>query len=120
MVPFDVVSLYTNVSLRDMLQICTNVLYKGHLGSALNLFSEFMRLATEGVELSFNNTMYAQIDWVSMGSPLGPVLANISCGFYEGLFFEKYSKPHVYLRYIDDTFSIFDSINDAEAFSNPI
>lgn len=58
MVPFDVVSLYTNVSLRDMLQICTNVLYKGHLGSALNLFSEFMRLATEGVELSFNNTMY--------------------------------------------------------------
>lgn len=59
--------------------------------------------------------MYAQVYEVSMGSPLGPVFANIFVGYYERFLFEKYCKPHVY---IDDTFffSIFDSIKDAEAF----
>lgn len=51
-----------------------------------------------------------------MGSPLGLVLANIFVGFYESLFLEKCCKPYVYLRYVDDTFSIFDSINDATDF----
>ena len=33
---------------------------------------------TVGVEFSFNGVMYQQVDGVAMGSPLGPVLANIS------------------------------------------
>lgn len=36
--------------------------------------------------------------------------------FYESLLVEKYCKPHLYLRYIDSTFSVFGSINDVEAF----
>lgn len=51
-----------------------------------------------------------------MGSPLGPMLANIFVGFHQSLLFERHSKPRVYLRYVDDTFSIFDSIDDANAF----
>lgn len=46
-----------------------------------------------------------------MGTPLCPVLANILW-----VFIEKYYKLHVYLYYIDDTVSIFDSTTDAEAF----
>lgn len=41
MVTFDIVSLYTNVPLQDTLQICTDVLYSGHLGAPIiseNLF----------------------------------------------------------------------------------
>lgn len=68
------------------------------------------------VGFSFNNTMYAQGDGFSMGTPLNPVLANIFVGLYESLSFEKYCKPHVYLLYVDDTFSIFNSINDAGVF----
>ena len=44
----------------------------------------------------FDGQHYAQIDDVAMGSPLGPVSANIFiCHFEES--------------YVDDTFSLFDS-----------
>ena len=34
------------------------------------------------VEISFDNIMYRQFDGVSMGSPIGSVLANIYAGFH--------------------------------------
>ena len=36
-----------------------------------------------GVEFSFDGKMYKQIDGVAMGSPLGPILANIFVGYLE-------------------------------------
>lgn len=51
--------------------------------------------------------MHVQVVWVSMGSPLVPVLANIFVGFYGSLLFENYCKPHAYLRYVDDTFFFY-------------
>lgn len=80
MVSFDIVSLFTNVPLFETIGICADILYRGNLGPASipeELFLKWMRLATEGVEFSFNETMYVQTDGVVMGSPLGPVLANI-------------------------------------------
>ena len=51
--------------------------------------------------------MYRQIDGVSMGSPLGPALANIVVGYYESKLFNEISKPIVYCRYVDHTFLFF-------------
>ena len=47
-----------------------------------------MRMVTSDVEFSFDNVMYRQIDEVAMGSPLGPVLANIFVGYHESLVLE--------------------------------
>lgn len=119
MVPFDIFSLYSNVPLQHTIQICSDVLYRGRLCLPIipeNMLLECMRSATEGIEFCFNNVMYAQVDGISMGSPLGSMLANIFVGFHQSLLFERHSKPRVYLRYADDTFSIFDSIDDANAF----
>lgn len=80
--------------------MCTDALYKGIPES---LFLKFMYLATEVVEFSFNDIMYAQIDRVLMSNLLGPILANIFVGFYENLLFEKCHMPYVYYRYVDDT-----------------
>ena len=66
-----------------------------------------MGIATKSVSFSFNETMFCQIDGVSMGSPLGPILANIFVGFHERYLFDRFPKPFIYLRYGDDTFVSF-------------
>ena len=48
--------------------------------------------------------MYRQVDGISMDSPLGPILANIFVGFYEKVLFDRFPKPYIYLRYMDDTY----------------
>lgn len=45
-----------------------------------------------------------------MGIPLGLVSLNILGRFHENLLFGRYHKPHVYLPYVGDTFSVFDSV----------
>ena len=62
--------------------------------------------------------MYRQIDGVAMGSPLGPALANICVGYYESKLFNKISKPTVYCRYVDDTFSLFHKETEFQKFLN--
>lgn len=88
------------MSLQDTVHICSDALYRGHLIPASipeTLFLECMCLATEVVELCFDKNMYTQKDEVSMGSPLGPILANIFIRFYEGLWFKKFCQPYVCL-----------------------
>ena len=53
--------------------------------------------------------MFRQVDGVAMGSPLGPILADIFMAKLEnGKFKEFISQFEVYLRYMDDTFIICD------------
>ena len=53
-----------------------------------------------------------------MGSPLAPVLANISIGFFESKWLNEYNpnKPNFYLRYSDDILAAFDSEEDSLNF----
>ena len=79
-----------------------------------------MKSGTSGVEFSFNDIVYKQTDGVSMGSPLGPALANIFVGFYEEKLFSQISKPSTCFRYIDDTFAIFRNDEELENFFNQL
>ena len=44
---------------------------------------KLFEFATSGKYFLFQGTFYDQIDGVAMGSPLGPVLANLFMGYYE-------------------------------------
>jgi hypothetical protein len=60
----------------------------------------------------FDGVLYKQVDGVAMGSPLGPLFANIFLSFHEKLWLADCSsnfKPLFYRRYVDVCFLIFHS-----------
>ena len=76
-----------------------------------------MSLATKGLFLQ-KDTLYKQIDGVTMGCPLGPTLANFFMAHMEEqlLCNDLESSPKLYLRYIDAIFSIFDDDQSCTQF----
>ena len=70
-------------------------------------------VSTKSVEFSFNDEMFCQIDGISMGSPLGPILTNIFVGFNKQLFLQRVPNPSCYFRYVDDTFVMSRSEKDS-------
>ena len=66
----------------------------------------------------FKGSFYDQIDGVAMGSPLAPVLANLFMGHHENIWLETYraSKILFYRRYVDNTFCVFETEQDALLF----
>ena len=118
MCSFDVVSLFTNVPIDETIQICLDTLYRSDVEPPKineGLLKKLLLKSTRDVEFSFNNQMYRQIDGVAMGSPLGPVLANIFLGYCESLI-EDDMWPDMYCRFVDDTFSLFCGRSNALEF----
>ena len=59
---------------------------------------------------TFNDKLHSQVDGVTIGSPLGPILADIFMNFNEKIWLTDCPidfKPLYYKRYVDDTFLIF-------------
>ena len=120
MVSFDITSLFINVPLDKVISICVDVLYRSLLTSVPScpegIWVELMKVATKSVSFSFNDTMYHQVDGISMGSPLGSILANIFVEFYEKLLFDRFPKLYIYLHYADEAFTCFSSCNKVLLF----
>ena len=53
-----------------------------------------------------------------MGSLLAPVLANLFLGHHQNIWLKDYLGPsvHFYRRYVDDTFCVFNTENEALIF----
>ena len=99
-----------NMPIDETIQICLDTLYRSddiaNPGIEESILKKLLLKCTRGVEFSFNNSMYRQVDGVAMGSPLGPIPANIFLGHCEPRIPEEHW-PEFYRRYVDDTFSIF-------------
>ena len=115
----DVTSLFTNVPLDETIQICLDKLYSLPDPPQLprSFLKDLLQFATKKSHFLFDGQFYDQIDGVAMGSPLGPVLANIfMCHFEEKWLTKSRFCPSLWFRYVDDTFTMFDSKDNANEF----
>ena len=80
--------------------------------------TKLFTIATAQTHFLFNGKVYDQIDGVTMGSPIAPVLANLFLGHYEHLWLNKYKGLliHFYRRYVDDTACLFNNQHEALLF----
>ena len=64
----------------------------------------------------FEGNLYEQVDGVAMGSPLGPLMANVFMCSIEERLLNQGKMPSFYKRYVDNTFSIMPNVETTEAF----
>ena len=109
MISFDVVSLFTSVPLDFTIELILDKVYKDKLirtKLSRSQMKNLLEICTMEMHFSFNGVIYRQIDGVAMGSPLGPVLANIFMVELEKtLVPQLQDQVLLWYRYVDDTFT---------------
>ena len=119
MCSLDVTSLFTNVPPEETIQTCLDRLFSLPDPPKLlrSVLKDLLQFPTKQSHFLFDGKYYDQIDGVAIGSPLGPVLANIFLRHFE----EKWLMnsrfcPSLWFRYVDDTFTMLDSKDNANEF----
>ena len=120
----DVDSLFTNDPLDKTIKICIDELFKSEMTvSGLNKkeMFEMLSLTLKESIILLDNKDYSQIDGVTMGSPLGPRLANIFLCYHESNWlkdFPKDFKTVYHKRYVDAISVLFNKPEHAQFFLN--
>ena len=85
LVSYDVTSLFTNIRLRETIDVAINLIFihDPNLNTTKKKLKRRFIFATSQTHFIFNGKFYNQNDGVAMGSPLAPVVANIFMGFYK-------------------------------------
>ena len=82
LISHDVCSLFASIPLKETIDIPDNLIFQHNSGLNWSWFKKkLFELATSGTYFLFQGTFYNQIDGATMGSPLGPVLANLFMGY---------------------------------------
>ena len=115
LVSFDVSSLFTNVPLDQTIQIIADTIYNSEQPNPnqpifeKGIFIKLLQLATKGIFMH-EDKFYQQHDGFSMGSPLGPTIANFFLAHMENKVLNSSGfdfLPKLYLHYVDDIFAVF-------------
>ena len=88
MVSFDVESLFTNIPTDETIEIILNRAYKESQkfnDMDRETLKKLLIICTKESHFQFNGKYYDQIDGVAMGSPLGPLFANIFNDEFESI-----------------------------------
>jgi hypothetical protein len=123
MLSFDIISLFTKVPLNQTIDIILEKLYgKKHTC----IFSKepkdtwcqnckqrfemkyLLEMATKETHFLFNDKIYCQRNGIAMGSPLGPLFADLYVNYLENKFMKRINTNGVvyYKRFVDDTFTL--------------
>jgi len=120
-------SLFTNVPLDEIIEILADKAFRDNWFNStydLNISKQdlvdLLGVATEGQLFQFNGTLNEQTDRVVMGSPLGPLLANVFMSPLEEKLELEGKLPPYYRRYVDDTLTVMPDIPTAADFLNTL
>ena len=124
MISYDVTSLFTNIHLEETRHLTIDLLFeaKPDLKFSRKDLQKPFQFATSQTSFLFNGNMYDRVDGVTMGSPLAPVLANISMGYHEEGWIKNYNYGGLFYckRCVDDIFAVFETKDHAASFCNYI
>ena len=121
MVSFDVESLFTNIPTQETINIILDRAYKDnateYYGLKRETLEKLLIICTQQSHFQFNGKYYDQIDGVAMGSPLGPLFANIFMDEFEQSKMKKLTElgVKIWLRYVDDVFAIIEHESQSDA-----
>ncbi|CAH8503779.1 unnamed protein product [Schistosoma intercalatum] len=121
MLSLDVSSLFTNIPLLETVEFICNELTAIRIETPIPAcaIKQLILRCTMNVQFRFDNEYYRQLDGVAMGSPLGPLLANIFLAKPEnGPLKSTITHLPTYYRYIDDTFIVLEKENDKHNLLN--
>lgn len=103
LVSLDVEGLFTNVPVNEAVEYTTELMYSPNHDFAppidQDTFAKLLKLVCVDVVFSTHQGYFKQVDGVAMGSPVGPLLANVFMSKFDkdlGLF------SPFYYRYVDD------------------
>ena len=118
-----VCSLFTSIPLQETIQIAVELIFQNspQLKVRTRDLKQLFNFATSGTHFIFNGSFYDQIDCVSMGYPLCPVLANLFIGYHEKKWLQELDKEKVlmYKGYVDNIFCMFGNEKDEGFFLIP-
>ena len=110
LVSYDVTALFTNVPLSETINILVDKAFTNDWFNEtydLNLekeeLAQLLEVATTNQLFQFDGQLYEQTDGVAMGSPLGPLMANVFMCHLEDKLARDGMIPSLYKRYVDDT-----------------
>ena len=110
LVSYDVTALFTNVPLSETIDILVDKAFTNDWFNQtydLNLekeeLTQLLEVATTNQLFQFDGQLYEQTDGVAMGSPLGPLMANVFMCHLEDKLARDGMVPSLYKRYVDDT-----------------
>ena len=107
MYSFDVSNLFTNVPLLETVEYLCNHITVSHsdFPIPMSLLRRLILICVKDVPFMFNEQTYKQLDGVAMGSPLGPLLADVFMSMLECTTLDSFiNNQMLYVRYMDDTF----------------
>ena len=91
LISFEGTSLFTNIPLEEIINIVIDTIFENYpkVKFIRKELQNLLEIATSEMHFIFNNEIHNQIDDVSMGSSLDPILANLSMGYHEKDWIEK-------------------------------
>ena len=116
----DICNLLTSIPLNETIDLAIKLIFDNNPNIKITKkdLEKLFEFATSETHILFHGNYYNQIDGVAMGSPLGPVLANLFMSFYDKEWLKEFNfcKVLLYRRYVDDIICLFNCEVDAMKF----